>query len=94
MAPVWRRLEDGEPLDPPAPGSSAVAVWRRGFDVFHGSISHDEALALGRAGEADSLQAICAAFADSDDPAARAHAALSSWLTEGWIVALVAAKPP
>lgn len=94
VAPVWRRLEDGEPLDPPAPGPSPVAVWRRGFDVFHGAISHDEALALERAGEANSLQTICAAFAEADDPAARAHAALSSWLTEGWIVGLVPARPP
>ena len=30
-APLWRRLEDGEPPEPPSPGASAVAVWRSGF---------------------------------------------------------------
>jgi len=87
-APLWRRLEDGEPPDPPWPGPSAVAVWRRGFEVFHGPLSLDEAVALEGAASGDSLARICAAFVHREDPAAAAHAALSSWLVEGWIVGL------
>jgi hypothetical protein len=87
-APLWRRLEDGEPPDPPSPGPSAVAVWRSGFEVFHAPLSLDEAVALEGAASGDSLATICAAFADREDAAAAAHAALSSWLAEGWIVAL------
>ena len=85
-APLWRRLEDGEPVDPPAPGPAAVAVWRSGFEVFHSSLPLYEAAALARARSGDSLASICAAFADRDEPAAAAHAALSSWLSEGWVV--------
>ncbi len=85
-APLWRRLEDGEPVDPPAPGPAAVAVWRSGFEVFHSSLPLDEAAALARARSGDSLASICAAFADREQPAAAAHAALSSWLSEGWVV--------
>ena len=87
-APLWRRLEDGEPPDPPSPGPSAVAVWRSGFDVLHGALSLAEAVALEGAMSGDPLATICAAFADREDPAAAAHAALSSWLAEGWIVGM------
>jgi len=92
-APLWRRLEDGEAPDPPSPGASTVAVWRSGFEVFHSPLSLDEAVALEGAASGDSLATICAAFADREDPAAAAHAALSSWLAEGWVVA-VAHGPP
>jgi hypothetical protein len=92
-APLWRRLEEGDPPDPPSPGPSAVAVWRRGFDVFHCSLSLDEAVALEGAASGDTLAKICAAFTDRDDPAAAAHAALSSWLVEGWIVAVADRLP-
>jgi hypothetical protein len=85
VAPLWRRLEDGEPTDAPSPGVSAVAVWRRGFDVLHAAIPLDEAVALEGAAAGDDLARVCAAFTDRDDPAAAAHAALSSWLEEGWI---------
>jgi len=92
-APLWRRLEDGEPPDPPSPGPSAVAVWRSGFDVLHGALSLAEAVALEGAMSGDSLATICAAFADREDPAAAAHAALSSWLAEGWIVGVAVQLP-
>lgn len=90
-APLWRRIEDGEPPAPPAPGPSAVAVWRRGLDVFHAPLALDEALALRGAAAGDSLATTCAAFADREDPAAAAHQALSSWLAEGWITGVAAA---
>jgi hypothetical protein len=92
-AQLWRRLEDGEPPDPPAPGPSAVAVWRRGFEVVHCVLPLDETVALEGAKSGDSIAAICAAFTDREDPAAAAHEALSSWLAEGWIIA-IARSPP
>ncbi len=85
---LWRRLEHGEPPDPPSPGASAVAVWRNVFDVFHCTLPLDEAEALRGAGAGDALAQICAAFAAGRAPAADAYAALSSWLDEGWIVAV------
>jgi hypothetical protein len=90
--PLWRRLEDGEAPGPPSPGASAVAVWRAGFDVFHTPLPLDEAAALEAAASGDPVAAICAAFEGREDPAAAAHAALSSWLREGWIAA-VADRP-
>jgi hypothetical protein len=93
VAPLWRRLEDGAPPEPPSPGIFAVAVWRSGFDVFHAAIPLDEAVALEGAAAGDDLARVCAAFADRDDPAAAAHAALSSWLEEGWIVAVADRLP-
>ncbi len=85
---LWRRLERGEPPDRPLPGACAVAVWRSGFDVFHCTLPLDEAAALRGAAAGDALAQICAAFAARHDPASDAHAALSSWLGEGWIAAV------
>ncbi len=92
-APLWRRLEDGEPPGAPSPGASAVAVWRRGFEVFHTPLALDEAVALEGAAAGDALARICAAFSHGEDPAAAAHAALSSWIAEGWIVAVADRLP-
>jgi len=85
-ASLWRRVESGEPADPPAPGPAAVAVWRRDFEVFHCSLPLVEAAALRAAMAGETLDSVCAAFGDRPDPAAEAHAALSSWFDEGWIV--------
>jgi hypothetical protein len=93
-APLWRRIEDGEPPAPPSPGPATVAVWRSGFQVFHAALPPDEAGALERAAAGDSLAAICAAFDGRDQPAVAAHAALSSWLAEGWIVDLADTSQP
>lgn len=89
----WRRLEDGEPPDPPSPGASAVAVWRSGFEVFHTPLELDEAVALQGAAAGDDLARICAAFSHREDPPAAAHAALLSWIREGWIVAVADRLP-
>ncbi len=84
-AALWRRLEDGEVPEPPAAGVSAVAVWRTGFEVFHCSLELDEAGALQAAAAGEPLARVCESFSERQDPAAAAHAALSSWLSEGWI---------
>ena len=93
VQPLWRRLEDGDPPGPPSPGASALAVWRSGFDVFHSPLPLDEAVALEGAASGDPLARICAAFSGRQDPAGAAHAALSSWLGEGWIVAVADRLP-
>lgn len=93
VQPLWGRLEGGEPPGPPSPGTSALAVWRSGFEVFHGSLPLEEAVALQGAASGDSLARICAAFADRQDPAGAAHAVLSGWLAEGWIVAVADRLP-
>jgi hypothetical protein len=86
--PLWRRLEDGEPPGPPVAGAAAVVAWRSGFEVFHAALPLDEAEALERARAGRPLADVCEAFAGRGDPAAAAHAALSSWLAEGWVVGL------
>ncbi len=87
-SPLWRRLEDGQPPGPLVPGPAALAVWRTGFEVFHALLTPDEAAALAEALRGGALASICAAFATRDDPAAAAHATLSSWLVEGWVVGI------
>ncbi|MFO0585483.1 MAG: DNA-binding domain-containing protein [Anaeromyxobacter sp.] len=88
---LWRSVEAGEPPGPPAPGPAAVAVWRRGFEVFHCALALDEAAALEAAASGVDLGGICAAFSGREDAAAAAFEALSGWLAEGWVAALVAA---
>jgi hypothetical protein len=69
-----------------------VAVWRRGFEVFHCLLPFVEATALRAAMAGEPLDSVCAVFGDRPDPEADAHAALSSWFGEGWI-ARVSADP-
>ncbi|ABS25761.1 DNA-binding domain-containing protein [Anaeromyxobacter sp. Fw109-5] len=87
-AAVWRRLEDGDPPLPPATVVTAIAVWRRGYEVFHARIDLDEAHALEAALADEPLVRVCAWFEDREDPAAAAFAALSSWTDEGWLAAI------
>ncbi len=87
-ATLWRRLEDDEPADAPIASPTAMVVWRKGFEVFHGRIELDEARALDAARAGDPLASVCAAFGQREDPAAAAFAALASWFDEGWIAAI------
>jgi hypothetical protein len=84
-AAPWKRIDAGEPVDPSVRMPSSVAVWRRGFDVFHCALSVEEASALRSAKEGGTLEVICGYFAEGPDPATVAHAAISSWFAEGWI---------
>jgi hypothetical protein len=81
----WRRLEAGEPVDPPVARPTVIAVWRRGFDVFHCALGVEEASALRAAQEGETLEVICGCFDEAPDPAAAAYAAISSWFGEAWI---------
>jgi YD repeat-containing protein len=87
-ATLWRRIEDDEPADAPIADPTVVAVWRAGFEVFHGRIELDEARALEAARAGEPLASVCAAFGEREDPAAAAFAALASWFDEGWIAAI------
>lgn len=89
---LWRGLESGELLEPPRAGS-AVGVWRRGFEVFHGALPAEEAAALRAAKEGATLEVVCGFFADRPDPAVDAHAAIASWFAEGWVSGLASAAP-
>ncbi len=62
-----------------------VVVWRQGFTVFHVEVPADEALALQRAMEGQTLTEVCEAFAAREDPANAAFAAISSWTGEGMV---------
>lgn len=84
-AAPWRALEAGEEPAAPVPGPAAVAVWRSGWQPVHASLDLDEAAALEAALRGEPLGRVCSAFVGREDPAAAAHAALSSWLEEGWV---------
>jgi hypothetical protein len=84
-AATWKRIEAGEPVDPPAPGPTSIAVWRRGFEVFHCALTVEESSALRAATNGEPLEVICGFFADAPDPATEAHTAIASWFAEGWI---------
>lgn len=84
---LWRALEDGTNLGAlPAPETREtwVAIWRPEFEVVHTSLPSAEAEALRRAVAGETLGELCEAFSEP----AQAHAALSSWLEEGWIAAV------
>jgi hypothetical protein len=90
---LWRSLERGEDVDPPFAAPTAVAVWRRRFEVFHCPIALHEATALRAAMGGATLEGICAHFAELPDPAVQAHAAISSWFGEQWVAGVASAAP-
>ena len=94
VAPAWRALSAGEAAGPARPGAVRVAVWRRGFEVFHAALAAEEAEALRRARAGAGLGEVCEPFAAGADPAEAARAALAGWLGEGWISAVVPARRP
>ncbi|MBK9518330.1 MAG: putative DNA-binding domain-containing protein [Anaeromyxobacter sp.] len=87
VAPAWRDLTAGEAAGPARPAPTALAVWRRGFEVFHAPLGPAEAEALRIARSATMGEAL-APFASGPDPAAAARQALAGWLGEGWIVSV------
>lgn len=91
-AALWSALEAGEEPGPALLAPSAVAVWRAGHRVLHATLDDDEAGALAAAMAGEPLARVCAAFAGSAEPAAAAHAALSSWIEEGWVAGVEAGE--
>jgi hypothetical protein len=86
--PLWHALENGEEIPEPSPVQQHVLVWRKGWAVYHAAIDAEEARALERAREGRPLGEICEAFAERDEPAAAAFAALQSWVGEGLVASV------
>lgn len=85
---VWRALEaDGlseAPGVPEVPEQVVpVAVWRKGFQVFHVAVGAEEARALSGVLEGQDMPSVCEAFADGPEPVAAAFQAIGSWIAEG-----------
>ena len=89
-AGLWRRLQRGEDAAPPSATPTALAVWRRGLEVFHCALALREAMALETALDGGTLEEICEHFAGCPRPAEEAHAALSGWFSEQWVAGVVA----
>ncbi len=87
IVPLWKELEDGAPPSAPRAEPTAVAVWRKGFVVFHAGIAPDEAVALRRAMSGAPLGEVCEAFAERPDAVQAALSAVASWFAEEWIAA-------
>jgi hypothetical protein len=82
---AWKQIEDGFPAPPPQPGRAWVAVWRKGYDVFHIRLEADEARALRGLQAGEPLGVVCEAFSDRPDAVDAAFRAVTSWFVEGWI---------
>ena len=89
VLPLWRALDSGGEVPAPVPEPSHAVVWRQGFEVFHASISAEEAAALRKVGEGLPLGEVCEAFAALEDPATAAFDAIGSWFAEGMVIAAV-----
>lgn len=88
---LWQALEENGPPPEPQIEHTRIAVWRVGFEVFHARVSDAEAKAVELARTGKPLAEICEAFASEPDPVQAAFAAVSSWVTEGWIARVVPA---
>jgi hypothetical protein len=86
---LWRELEEGLAVSPPAVDitPTTVVVWRKAFTVFHVRLAPAEAAAFERAFAGAALDVVCEAFENESDPVGSAFKALGSWFAEGWIAA-------
>lgn len=84
---LWTALKQEATLPPVGQGRLEVVVWRKGFEVFHVEVSAPEAQALRLVLGGATLEALCAPFADAENPAAEAFKAIGSWVNEGMIAA-------
>jgi hypothetical protein len=85
VVPLWKELDAGHEAPAPRPGATSVAVWRKGFIVYHAALPAEEATALRSAMAGATLGEVCEAFAASPDPVAAALAAIASWFKEEWV---------
>lgn len=82
---LWRAIEDEAPHPEPEPGRTPILVWRKGHEVFHVAIEHDEALAIEALQQGGTIGAACEHFGERPDPAAAAFTAIGSWFSEGMV---------
>jgi hypothetical protein len=88
VLPTWLKLETEEEPLPVDRRPVRVAVWRKGFDVLHASMTPSETEALARARGGASLAEVCEAFAEAEDPQAEAFRTLGAWFGDGWVAAV------
>ncbi len=82
---LWRAIEDGGPLPEADVGRTPLLVWRKGHEVFHVAIEHDEAMAIEALQRGEVIGVALEAFAERPDPAVAAFTAIGSWFNEGMI---------
>lgn len=83
---VWRALEDEQEAPDVASRTVRVAVWRKGFDVLHASMTETEAAALARARAGGTLAEVCEVFAaEAEDAQGAAFRTLGAWFSDGWV---------
>jgi hypothetical protein len=85
VLPVWRALDDEQDPPPVAPQEVNVAVWRKGYEVLHASMTPWEADALARAQAGATLAEVCEAFGEAEDPQGLAFRTLGAWFVDGWV---------
>lgn len=86
---LWRALEDQLPLPEAVPGRTPLLVWRKGHEVFHVALEHDEAMAVEALQQGGTIGAACELFEERADPAAAAFTAIGSWFTESMVARVV-----
>jgi hypothetical protein len=89
VLPTWLKLEAEEEPLPVDRRPVRVAVWRKGFEVLHSSMTPWETDALARAQSGAPLAGVCEAFAEAEDPQAEAFRTLGAWFSDGWVAAVV-----
>jgi Putative DNA-binding domain len=91
VTPVWRALEEEKEPPEAAARAAQVAVWRKGFDVFHASMTDAEAEALARARGGGTLAEVCEVFAaEAEDAQGVAFRTLGAWFSDGWVAGVEA----
>ena len=83
-----RAQRDGQPIPEPSKTPTALAIWRKGFVVFHAPVSSPEFQALRSLVAGASLPELLAPFEDLDDGGVAAFEALQSWFSEGMVVSI------
>lgn len=82
---LWRAIEDGAPLPDADAGKTPLLVWRKGHEVFHVAVEHDEAMAIEALQRGESIGVALEAFGERPDPAVAAFTAIGSWFNEGMV---------
>ena len=85
---LYRAIDAGDPVPEADVGKTPIIVWRKGHEVFHVAVPHDEAMAIEALQRGDSIGAACEAFAERPDPAVGAFTAIGSCFNEGMVASV------
>ena len=86
---LWRAIEEGTALPEVEAGKTPLLVWRKGHEVFHVAVEHDEAMAIEQLQIGGTIGSACEAFAERPDPAIAAFTAIGSWFSESMVARVV-----